>query len=77
MVTETELLCMIKYNEDILSIFRKKVNRYVKYYYEANKEILLTIYWSIPKSTSEFNKQECQNRYNKEWAKLKPEALWF
>ena len=44
MVTERKLLCMIKYNEDILLIFRKKVDRYVKYYYEANKEILLRIY---------------------------------
>ena len=43
MVTERKLLCMIKYNEDILLIFRKKVDRYVKYY-EANKEILLRIY---------------------------------
>ena len=41
MVTERKLLCMIKYNEDILLIFRKKVDRYVKYYYKANKEILL------------------------------------
>ena len=54
MVTERKLLCMIKYNEDILSLFRKKVDRYMKYYYQANKEILSRLYWSIPKSTSEF-----------------------
>ena len=40
MVTESKMLGMIKYNEYILSLFRKKVDRYMKYYYEANKEIL-------------------------------------
>ena len=44
MVTERKLLCMIKFNEDILSLFRKKVGRYMKYYYEANKEILPRLY---------------------------------
>ena len=45
----------------------------MKYYYEANREMLSILYWSVPKSTFGcLNKQECQNRYNKEWAKLKP-----
>ena len=31
---------MIKYNGDILPLFREKVDRYMKCYYETNKEIL-------------------------------------
>ena len=47
----------------------------MKYYYEPNKEILSRLYWTYQKAHPSLNKQECQSRYNKEWAKLKPDFV--